>query len=125
MASRTQTESEQPKDLRALGSPTTEAEPEDQYEEEEYDPTADRETVRGKIALFLVGSLVGVVIFVCLIGAAVAGVCGYTGTCSSETLELKSIRVIIELILSPLVGLVGAVTGFYYGEKSGKSDRTS
>jgi hypothetical protein len=38
--------------------------------------------------------------------------------CSTGLLELKPIRSLGEVLLAPLVGLVGAVTGFYYGEKS-------
>jgi hypothetical protein len=73
----------------------------------------------------LVWTLVGVVGIVVLIGLATAVRCGYSGACTAETIELKSVRVIIELILTPLVGLVGAVTGFYFGEKSGKSNGAS
>lgn len=38
--------------------------------------------------------------------------------CADGALELTALRVLVELILTPLVGLVGAVTGFYFGEKS-------
>ena len=40
-------------------------------------------------------------------------------TCNDNVFELASLRVLVELVLTPLVGLVGTVTGFYFGEKIG------
>lgn len=95
--------------------------PQKRIEEKPYDPIQERENIRGKIAKWLVGTLVGVVGMVVVIGLITAALCGYSGTCAAETVELRAARAIVELILTPLVGLVGAVTGFYYGEKSGSS----
>ena len=55
---------------------------------------------------------------VVLIGVLTAYNCHVRDACTAETVDLKSMRSVIELVLTPLVGLVGAVTGFYFGEKS-------
>ena len=86
--------------------------------EKPYDPTADRETIRGTIALALVWALVAVIAAVVLTGLVTAYACHGGGACNAETMDLKTIRAVIELVLTPLIGLVGAVTGFYFGEKS-------
>lgn len=94
-----------------------------QIVEKPYDPTADRETIRGTIALALVWTLVGVIGAVVVTGLVTIYACHSGATCNAETMDLKTIRAVIELVLTPLIGLVGAVTGFYFGEKSaaGKS----
>ena len=68
-----------------------------------FDPSKDREQVRGKIALILTWCLVGIV--------AVSLILILT------RVSIDKIKDTLELILSPIVGLVGAVTGFYFGEK--------
>lgn len=89
--------------------------------DEPYDPTRDREEARGKIALALVWTLIGVVAFGALVAVITMWNCvGATPACSAETYRLDPIRAVFELLLTPLVGLVGAVTGFYFGEKSGQ-----
>ena len=94
-----------------------------QFVDKPYDPTPDRENIRGTIALWLVWTLVGVIAIVVLTGLVTLYGCHLKDSCTPETNELKAVRVVIELVLTPLVGLVGAVTGFYFGEKtaSGKS----
>jgi len=89
--------------------------------EKPYDPTADRETIRGTIALALVRALVCVIAAVVLTGLVTAYACHGGSACNAETMDLKSIRAVIEMVLTPLIGLVGAVTGFYFGEKSASS----
>jgi hypothetical protein len=32
--------------------------------------------------------------------------------------KVDNLKIVLEIILSPITGLVGAVTGFYFGEKS-------
>ena len=76
--------------------------------------------MRGKIAIWLVVSLLVLVYSALLITVATAVACSVKDSCSAETSSLASVRVVIEMLLSPLVGLVGAVAGFYFGEKSGK-----
>jgi hypothetical protein len=86
--------------------------------EKNYDPTLDRETIRGTIAQALIWTLVLVIGAVVLTGLVTIYGCHVKDTCTADTVELKTIRVVIELVLTPLIGLVGAVTGFYFGEKS-------
>jgi hypothetical protein len=116
----------QPIDLRTVGAHKAgatsppEPEPEQSFEAKPYDPAPERENVRGRIALLLIWTLVGVIAFVVL--SAIYSTLGCLKTddgCSKEVLDLSALRIIVELVLTPLVGLVGAVTGFYFGEKTG------
>jgi multisubunit Na+/H+ antiporter MnhC subunit len=120
----------QPQDLTNIGpagstgatAPLSSA---SRFIEKNYDPTLDRETIRGTIAQALVWTLVVVIVAVILMGLVTAYGChAKDTTCSADAIELKTTRAVIELVLTPLIGLVGAVTGFYFGEKSasGKSD---
>lgn len=111
-----------PKDLTEINpAPAGVSSPSDVIQsptEEPYDPAPARENVRGMIALLLVWTLVAVVALVMIVGIVTAYGCHLKESCTPETADLKSIRAVIELVLTPLVGLVGAVTGFYFGEKS-------
>lgn len=91
--------------------------------EKPYDPAPDRENVRGTIALALVWTLVAVIAIVVLAGVVTVYACQGKDACTADTVEMKTFRIVIELVFTPLLGLVGAVTGFYFGEKSaaGKS----
>ena len=84
----------------------------------DYDPSEDREHKRGQIALWLIWLLAFIVIggmllslgpFVC---TAIAG--KESATC--KTLSIDDVKTVIETLLTPIVGLVGAVTGFYFGK---------
>lgn len=72
-----------------------------------YDPSEDREKIRGRIALILVCALVGVLGF-SLVSSWIV----------MTTENRDALMKVLEVVLAPLVALVGAVTGFYYGEKS-------
>jgi hypothetical protein len=116
----------QPKDLSSIGPTGTTGQASTpgtpgQIIEKIYDPTPDRETIRGTIAQALVWTLVAVIGCVLLTGLATMVGCHTKDACSAETVELKTVRAVIELVFTPLLGLVGAVTGFYFGEKSAKS----
>jgi hypothetical protein len=87
-----------------------------------YDPTRDREQVRGQVALILTWCLVGVVAVLAVAGLVTSVVCMSGVACTPTTIELKTIGVLATIVLTPLVGLVGAVTGFYFGEKAGRAD---
>lgn len=84
-----------------------------------FDPMPKRESIRGWIAMLLLATLLVVI-------GTMIGIASYSTiscmdsnpACSTGLLELKPIRSLGEVLLAPLVGLVGAVTGFYYGEKS-------
>lgn len=69
-----------------------------------YDPTQHRETMRGVIALILVACLCFIVLFSLM----------FVVFC----IDTERLRTVLDTILSPVVGLVGAATGFYFGEKS-------
>lgn len=81
-------------------------------EVQDYDPAEDREKVRGRIAQTLVWLLVGVVGVSVLAGIWLAS--------KAEGGNIETLKMVLELVLTPLVGLVGAVTGFYFGAKAGK-----
>jgi hypothetical protein len=69
-----------------------------------YDPSRAREHIRGALAILLTAVLCAI--------ACVAIVAGMFFDDWSGRKEA------FELVFTPLVGLVGAVTGFYYGEKA-------
>lgn len=75
----------------------------------DYDPTRDRETKRGEIALWLIG-LLAAIIFGGLLIALIWVLWG-----DADTARLDALKSIVEMLLTPMVGLVGAVTGFYFG----------
>lgn len=114
-------------DLSTLGAGTAGPAPAPPPPEDEgqYDPSKDRELIRGQIALILTWCLVGVVGVATLAGLLTAVVCMSHGAqCSAPTMELKTIGTLATIVLTPLVGLVGAVTGFYFGEKAGRTATT-
>jgi hypothetical protein len=100
----------------SLGAPPedTAGEP---FKEKPFDPSPARENIRGQVALWLIWTLVGVIALVVVSAIVMAGIC-LNIACSDKAIELAPLRTVVELILTPLVGLVGAVTGFYFGEKS-------
>ncbi len=73
---------------------------------EPYDPEPLREQLRGWIA-------VGLLILLALVVAAALAALFLR-------IDSNSIKDVISLILSPIVGLVSAVTGFYYGSTKGR-----
>lgn len=84
-------------------------------EDFEYDPSEDREWVRGTIALALVAVLAGMVVLAfiyILISLFIM----------KSFRDVEALKTILEILFSPVVGLVGAVTGFYFGEKSKSAD---
>jgi hypothetical protein len=90
---------------------------------EPFDPSQSRESVRGKIALRLVWLLIAVISMAMLI-AGLATLSCTTGTkCSDELSGLKAVKTILDIVVAPLVGLVGSVIGFYFGEKAGSSEK--
>jgi hypothetical protein len=79
-----------------------------------YDPSPHREEKRGQIALLLVGTLVGIVA-----GAFAIFVVFdiLLAIWPSAKLSFDHVKAVVEMLLTPMVGLVGAVAGFYFGEK--------
>ncbi len=72
---------------------------------EPYDPAKDRERVRGRLAQWLLLLLAAVIAVV--LGGLLAG-----------RFSIEDVVKLAAVVLSPLVGLLGAVVGFYYGEQS-------
>lgn len=69
-----------------------------------YNSDQDRERVRGHVALGLIWLLALVVV-----GSFVGLV--------TKTMEMKDLKELLTIVLGPLIALVGAATGFYFGEK--------
>jgi len=110
-----------PVDLSKIGGVTESGQPRvGPVETKPYDPTRDRENIRGQIALWLVWTLVGLIAATFLFAAGTVLTCG-SASCNNQTKDLEAVKVVVQLLLTPLVGLVGAVAGFYFGEKSGKT----
>jgi hypothetical protein len=78
-------------------------------EDKPYNPNRDRENVRSFVAKGLLILLLGTV--------AVSFICLSAGWISKE--DLKDL---LTIIFGPIITLLGAVTGFYYGEKSNSSN---
>lgn len=84
-----------------------------------YDPTRDRETKRGEIAMMLIYLLVAIAVapYVLLLLPALCIALGGVETC--KALPAIPLADLLGTLLTPVVGLVGAVAGFYFGEKKG------
>ena len=70
-----------------------------------YDPAPERERLPGTIALLLVSLLIGIVLL------------GFVSVWF-KWVAIADLKQLPELVFTPVATLVGAVTGFYYGEKS-------
>ena len=93
------------KDEPAAGQPITEFGEAEEIQERAYDPRPTEDQARKYIAY----ALIGLLFFVCI--ATILGV--MTGW-----LTEAEATALLQLILSPVVALVSAATGFYYGTKS-------
>src|SRR5262245_57042132 len=69
-----------------------------------YDPEPQREIIRGKIALWLLGMLAGVLLLAFI--------------SMWFKMDTDALRTVLTIIFGPLVTLVSAATGFYYGSRS-------
>ncbi len=67
-----------------------------------YDPARDRESTRGRIAFCLIGTLAGMVIFILLL-------------LWFHPDRVQEVKDVTEILYAPIVGLVGAATGYYFG----------
>lgn len=70
-----------------------------------YDPAQDREKIRGRIAMALIVLLIGLISL--LFVAILFGV-----------IKIDDLDKIVATVLTPIMGIVGTVIGFYFGEKS-------
>lgn len=76
-------------------------------EKQPFDPTPQREQMRGHLAI-------GLLVLLAVTIAACFTTLWWGLASSADTLQ------IIELILGPLITLVGTATGFYFGSASNK-----
>ena len=70
-----------------------------------YDPEPEREGIRGSLAILLISLLIGVV--------AVSFFCLWL-----MPEKFENLKGLLELVFGPIIALVGAVTGFYFGGKT-------
>ena len=86
-----------------------------------YDPAKDREGVRSTIALSLIGLLAVVVVvpFVLILFGVGCDALG-PGSDICRRIPVVPLKDVLDTVLTPLVGLVGAVTGFYFGDRESK-----
>ena len=82
------------------------------------------EKKRGEIASLLVWSLVILVAVVAGCGLWLgAHACKDDATCKALMTSVDGFKTVVEIVLTPMVGLVGAVTGFYFGGKAAEQRR--
>lgn len=93
--------SKQPLDLSEEEEPGTIA----RFGAAPYDPAQDREKVRGWIASALIILLIGLISILFL--AILLGM-----------VKVDDLDKIVATVLTPIMGIVGTVIGFYFGEKS-------
>ncbi|MFM7690092.1 MAG: hypothetical protein ACKPAC_11645 [Alphaproteobacteria bacterium] len=93
--------SKQPLDLSEQEEPSAVA----KFGAAPYDPAQDREKVRGWIASALIILLIGLIslLFVAILFRMV---------------RVDDLDKIVATVLTPIMGIVGTVIGFYFGEKS-------
>ena len=89
---------------------------------EAYDPTREREGVRSQIALRLV-SLLAVIIVAPFVMILLGVGCDALGPGSDicRRIPVITLKEVMDTLLTPMVGLVGAVTGFYFGDSKARS----
>ncbi|MDP2259851.1 MAG: hypothetical protein Q8J89_09070 [Caulobacter sp.] len=87
---------------------------------EPYNPARAQEHVRGRVAILLIIALLVMVATLSLVGLAGAQACwDHPGHCAAIKGSMEAIKLVLDTGLTAIVGLVGAVTGFYFGAKSG------
>lgn len=75
-----------------------------------YDPEPDRERMRGRIAGWLIGSLVGLSFLLVFVSVVMV-----------RPFDREAVALLISGIFGPIIGIVGTVVGFYFGQISGRS----
>ncbi|MFZ5670427.1 MAG: hypothetical protein ACOY4K_13115 [Pseudomonadota bacterium] len=90
-----------------------------------YDPAKDQEVIRGRVALLLVVALLMLVGTLMLVSLAAGQACWREpSSCAAVKDSMEAVKLIIDAGLSAVVGLVGAVTGFYFGSKAASQKPT-
>lgn len=77
------------------------------FQAEPYDPSRDQEGVRANVSYILLGLIIGFVVL------AFLGVL-------AKWLDIDTVTKLAAVLFSPIIGLFGAVMGFYFGEKQGR-----
>jgi hypothetical protein len=83
------------------GKPPSEVQP---PETKPYDPEPHRDRMRGVLALVLLGTLAGTVVFSFVV-------------ILWKPDRSKDVHDLLGIVFSPLVALVGAATGYYFGSR--------
>lgn len=78
-----------------------------------YDPQERLDTVRAQLAFSLVG----------LLALIILGAFALVFTADTTKLAFADLRMLVELLVTPLITLAGAATGFYFGAHSGSPRR--
>jgi hypothetical protein len=81
-----------------------------------YDPEPARESIRGYLAVAAMALLVFLVLatFATLVWVV------YSYPDVPDTTRMEPLKTVLELLLSPIVAIVGSVTGFYFGGQAQK-----
>ena len=114
-----------PPDIVSLDDPIAQASatepPQKTFQDAPYDPSKDREGVRSTIALSLI-ALLAVVVVVPFVLILLGVGCDALGPGSDicRRIPVVTLKDVLETVLTPMVGLVGAVTGFYFGDSKGR-----
>lgn len=83
-----------------------------------YNPEPQQERTRGYITYALLGTLLLVILFLVAVGALLARDCYVQSSCASAQASLGIITGIMNIVFTPIIGLVGSVIGFYFGAKT-------
>lgn len=85
-----------------------------------YDPGPVHDKVRKNIAYWLIAGLLAVIAVYCVVGVVGAVGCAYSKDCNSLEKSYAVVREFLAVALASITGLVGAVTGFYFGAHAAK-----
>lgn len=87
--------------------------------QQRYDPTPAQEQTRGWIAVALLVALFVVILFLMTTAGIIAVNCSSSqDKCVSSKETLNIITTVMNIMFTPLIGLVGTVIGFYFGSKA-------
>ena len=93
------------KGLDLTKDPTVKSDKEELFQEKSYDPRPQEDSARRRIAYILLGLLAIVLIW------ALGSITLWPGS------EEKIVKV-LQIVLGPIIALVSAATGFYFGSKA-------
>ncbi len=85
-----------------------------------YDSGPVHDNVRKNIAYWLIAGLLAVIAVYCVVGVAGAVGCASSTDCDRLEKAYAIVRDFLAVALASITGLVGAVTGFYFGAHAAK-----